>query len=139
MWIDRPIQRIVWLAVMIPWNGNDEAGILLIGLIKIVAVHADVAGKIYDISQVIKKCGLAVAGQALRVLLHHGGNKILLLAPMVACVPHGMEDHGSVFNRVDVTCGEQLREIESVGWRPIRGGKRLKWIAWKLRAAGLNL
>ena len=88
---------------MVSGDCHDEARIVFVSLIKIVAIHADVAGKVHHVPQVIVEGRLAVTGQVLRILRHQRRNKILLLASVVPGISHGMKDQSAFLNRGNVS------------------------------------
>jgi len=72
---------------VVPWDGDDEARIVLISLVEIRAILVGVAGEVDHVSEVVKECRLFVGRRFLSILSHHFRDEILLLAAVVACVP----------------------------------------------------
>jgi len=126
-WVNGTILRIVGLAVVVARDGDDEAGVILIGLVEVGSVLVDVAGKVDDVTQMIEKGRLLACGRALSILGHQTGHKVLLGPAKVTRVADSVKDHSSGgLDALDVGGGEQLGKIEAEGRGAVGRRKRLE-------------
>lgn len=133
--IDGAVLGIVGLAIMIAGDGDDEAGIILVGGVKVVAVEVDIAGKVYDVAEVIKEGGMKVLG----VLGQEFGDEFLLLAAKIPGVADGMADeYAAGDNFLEVVRGKKLGQIVAIGSGPFGGRQGLKGEAGWLEPSGLG-